>query len=171
MGKFLQACKNGNMMLLHLTIQQRVNINCRSGTGLREAIRNKQKLAWQFLLKKPELDVNIVDNFGETALHVASRFNIAEAVEDLIKRKDVDINKRSFLGITAAILAAKCVSAEAFQVLMKDRRTIDDNIGAAINPSLKNSRNQIVDQIFACRLQQLFTVNPQRQTKTVIRAI
>ena len=78
--------------------------------------RNKQKLAWQFLLKKPELDVNIVDNFGETALHVAARFNIAEAVEDLIKRKDVDINKRSFLGITAAILAAKCVSAEAFQV-------------------------------------------------------
>ena len=58
-----------------------------------------------------------MDNFGETALHVAARFNIAEAVEDLIKRKDVDINKRSFLGITAAILAAKCVSAEAFQVI------------------------------------------------------
>ena len=56
-------------------------------------------------------------------------------------------------------------------ILDNSRRKIDDNIGAAINPSLKNSRNQIVDQIFACRLQQLFTVNPQRQTKTVIRAI
>ena len=36
---FLQACKNGNMMLLMLTIQQNVNINCRSGYGLRRAIR------------------------------------------------------------------------------------------------------------------------------------
>ena len=36
---FLLACKNGNMMLLMLTIQQKVNLNCRSGYGLRRAVR------------------------------------------------------------------------------------------------------------------------------------
>ena len=36
---FLSACKEGNMMLLMLTIQQKVNINCRAGYGLRRAIR------------------------------------------------------------------------------------------------------------------------------------
>ena len=36
---FLLACKNGNMMLLMLMLQQKVNVNCRSGYGLRRAVR------------------------------------------------------------------------------------------------------------------------------------
>ena len=36
---FFQACKNGNMYLLLFTIEQKVDINCKSGYGLRRAIR------------------------------------------------------------------------------------------------------------------------------------
>jgi len=169
---FLQACKNGNLNLLYLSIQQKVNINCRSGYGLRRAIRYNQKNVWKYLLGKAEIDVNLVNSWGQTALHTAARFNIPEAIADLIKRTDVEVNQKSLLGSTAAMVAAKYVSVEALEVLLKNRKTdiyildnqqrkIEENIGIAVLASHKESRNQVVDLLFANRLQQL-ELDPSR---------
>jgi len=124
---FLQACKNGNMMLLLLTIQQKVDINCSSGHGLRRAIRYNQKRVWQYLLSRPEIDVNVKNSHGQTALHTAARFNIPEAVADLLKSKKVDVNSKSALGSSPAMVAVKYVSQEALKVLVRDSRVILDS--------------------------------------------
>ena len=70
---FLLACKTGNMMLLLLTIQQRVNINCRAGHGLRRAVRYNQAQVYQYLLARTEIQVNLQNSHGQTALHTAAR--------------------------------------------------------------------------------------------------
>jgi len=115
------------MMLLLLSIQQRVNINCRSGHGLRRAIRYNQPRVWQYLLSRPEIDVNLRNSHGQTALHTAARFNIPEAVADLLKSKKVDVNTKSVLGSTPAMVAVKYVSQEALKVLVGDPRVILDS--------------------------------------------
>ena len=70
---------------------------------------------------KAEIDVNLVNSWGQTALHTAARFNIPEAIADLIKRTDVEVNQKSLLGSTAAMVAAKYVSVEALEVILKNR--------------------------------------------------
>ena len=71
---------------------------------------------WQFLLARPEINVNLQNSHGQTALHTAARFNIAEAASDLLQRQDVIVNSISHLGCSPAMVAAKYASNETLQV-------------------------------------------------------
>lgn len=164
---FLDACKNGNMMLLEFTISQRADVNCRSGYGLRRAVRYNQTSVWRFLLERSDLEINLQNSHGQSALHTAARFNIPEAAVDILQRSDVDFNLRSSLGSSAAMVAAKYASKETLNVLINDprvrldvvdnkKRKMEDVIGASMLTCDKNLDNSLKDAIFNSKVKKLF---------------
>jgi ankyrin repeat protein len=44
-----------------------------------------------FLLKHPQLEVNLQDKFGQTALHLASMYGLTEIVSALLAHPKIDI--------------------------------------------------------------------------------
>ena len=60
-------------------------------TALHRGIRYSSKLA-EFLVRRPEVDVNKVNNEGKTPLHVAIKIGLSEFVEILLSRPDVEVN-------------------------------------------------------------------------------
>ena len=90
-----------------------------------------------------DLKINLQNEHGQTALHIAARFNIREAAVDLLRRSDVNTNLRSDLGSSPAMVATKYASKETLSVLTMDprvrmdvvdnqKRRMKDVIGAAI---------------------------------------
>lgn len=120
--QFLEACKRGNLMLIIILLQKDININCENGFGLRRAIRHNQKIIWQYLLERPDINVNLKNQYGQTALHTAARFNVSDAVSDLLKSKKIDVNSKSNLGSTPAMVAAKYGSELSLKILLNDER-------------------------------------------------
>ena len=78
--------------------------------------RYNQKTVWKFLLSKSELEVNLQNSHGQTALHTAARFNIPDAASDLLQRPEVDTNIGSVLGSSPSMVAVKYASKETLQV-------------------------------------------------------
>ena len=111
--------------------------------------RYNQKNVWRFLLGRSELEINLQNEHGQTALHTAARFNIPEAAVDILRRSDVDTNLQSILGSSPAMVAAKYASKETLSVLVSDSRVrmnvedkqhrrMADVIGASILECEKN---------------------------------
>ena len=95
------------------------------------------------MLGRPELEINLQNEHGQTALHTAARFNIPEAAVDILRRPDVDTNLQSILGSSPVMVAAKYASKETLSVLIRDtrvkmdvvdteKRRMEDVIGASI---------------------------------------
>ncbi len=111
--------------------------------------RYNQRNVWRFLLGRSELEINLQNEHGQTALHTAARFNIHEAAVDILRRPDVDTNLQSILGSSPAMVAAKYASKETLSVLVSDsrvrmnvedkqKRRMADVIGASILECDKN---------------------------------
>eukprot|EP00092_Neocalanus_flemingeri_P036555 GFUD01039801.1.p1 GENE.GFUD01039801.1~~GFUD01039801.1.p1 ORF type:complete len:229 (+),score=55.36 GFUD01039801.1:129-815(+) len=141
---FLQACKSGNLMLVMLTIQQKVDVNYMDGWGLRRAIRYNNYQVWKCLLAQESIQINLANEHGQSALHTASRFNNPEAISDLLEHSHILLNKKSELGSSPLMVAVKYCRKEAFEVLIKDKRvdletidnqqrTLEQVIGIAVN--------------------------------------
>ena len=90
-----------------------------------------------------EVNINLQNEHGQTALHTAARFDIPEAAVDILRRSDVDTNLRSALGSSPAMVATKYASKETLSVLTMDprvrmdvvdkqKRRMKDVVGAAI---------------------------------------
>ena len=101
-----------------------------------------------------ELKINLQNEHGQTALHIAARFNIKEAATDILRRFDVFTNLRSDLGSSPAMVATKYASKETLSVLSMDPRVmmdvvdkqdreLKDVIGAAIIECDKNLTEEI----------------------------
>lgn len=108
------------------------------------------------MLGRSELEINLQNSHGQSALHTAARFNIREAAEDILRRSDVDTNLQSSLGSSPAMVAVKYASRETLSVLTSDprvrmdvvdkqRRRAEDIIGASILTCDKNLRVDIQD--------------------------
>ena len=117
--------------------------------------RYNQRTVWKFLLTRPDIDVNLENSHGQTALHTAARFNVPEAAADILKREDVMINSRSVLGSSPVIVAVKYASADTLQVLVNDVRVsidtmdnklrkVEDLIGVALLECSDETKKEIM---------------------------
>ena len=156
--QFLQACKSGNLMLVMLAIIQKVDVNHMAGWGLRRAIRYNHPQVWKYLLSQEDIQVNIVNESGQTALHTACRFNISEAVSDLLEHSDILLNKKSELGSSPIMVAVKYGRREALEILVTDdrvdletvdtqERTIEQVVGVATNTLKDDDKSFILERI------------------------
>ena len=154
--QFLSACKSGNLMLVMLTIQQKVAVNHNAGWGLRRAVRYNNPQVWRYLLAQEDIQVNLANESGQSALHTACRFNILEAVSDLLGHPNILLNKKSDLGSSPIMVAAKYCSKEAFGAVIEDKRadletvdnqgrTIEEVVGNATNTANDDDKNLIVE--------------------------
>ena len=125
-------------------------------------------MVWRFLLRRSDLEINLQNSHGQTALHTAARFNIPEAANDILQRSDVDLNLRSRLGSSPAMVAAKYSSNETLNVLINDprvrldvvdkkMRNMENVIGASILTCDKNLDIRVRDTVFNSKVKRLFS--------------
>ena len=119
---FLNACKTGEVEVVKDCILQGVNINCSSGWPLRRAVRYHKDRVWRYLLSFPDLEVNLANHYGMTALHTAARFGNGPAVSSLLASPLIHPNLRTKTGANALMVAAKYLSRPAVELLIKDQR-------------------------------------------------
>lgn len=70
------------------------------------------------LVEKKGVDVNAIDQYGDTALHYACRYNNIDAIEYLVQ-KGAKIKAGNFVGLTPMDMAIENSHLEAFNVLLK----------------------------------------------------
>ena len=80
------------------------------------------------MLSKTELEVNLQNSHGQTALHTAARFNIPDAASDLLQRPEVDTNIGSVLGSSPSMVAVKYASKETLQVCNPKHQAISVSV-------------------------------------------
>ena len=68
---------------------------------------------WQCLLDHKELNVNLPNQFGLSALHTACRFNVAAAIFDLLRQPGILCNERTVLGSSPLMVRDEPVSSPA----------------------------------------------------------
>ena len=92
-------------------------------------------MVWRFLLRRSDLEINLQNSHGQTALHTAARFNIPEAAVDILQRSGVDLNLRSRLGSSPAMVAAKYASKETLNLDPDAKASIDIAVANNVNPN------------------------------------
>lgn len=75
------------------------------------------------LLARSDLDVNIVDDLGQTPLHVAADRGHSSVVDALLADPRIDVNPRDSLRRTPLVLAALAGRAYVVESLLADDRT------------------------------------------------
>jgi len=114
---FLNGCKNGDIELV-----DGLNINYCDGWGLRRAVRYERKHVLSQLLSRPDLQMNLANKYGLTALHTAARFNVEAVVDDLLNHPKINPNLQTKKGCSPAMVAAKYCSTEVLKLLLRDKR-------------------------------------------------
>lgn len=138
--KWFDAIRSGHLSLVQ-EFAQKVEINSRDYfnmseyTALLTAVTAKHEHIVKFLLTIPGIDVNSKNNFGTTALQIASGTipNI-KIVHMLLAVPSIDINAQDNRGNTALILAAQENQAHIIKLLLHNTNTavntnIQDNYG------------------------------------------
>lgn len=154
--QFLQACKTGDIETVQLALHYNVDVNYQQGWGLRRAVRYNHPQVWQYLLDHKDIQVNLPNQYGLSALHTACRFNILAAIFDLLKHPAIAVNEKSQLGTSPIMVAVKYCRKEALEVIIRDNRidlaTVDNQnrrieevIGVAVNDSNQADKNDIMD--------------------------
>jgi len=105
---FLNACRDGNLPVVRLCLEHRVNVNCNHGWGLRRAIRHHRQEVWEAIVSSPGVAISSANSHGMTALHTAarylrsldifldfSRFGVPEAVTLLLRQPGILVNSRT----------------------------------------------------------------------------
>jgi len=154
--QFLMACKTGDIETVQLALQYNVDVNYQQGWGLRRAVRYNHPHVWQYLLHHKDIQVNLPNQYGLSALHTACRFNIPGAIFDLLKHPAIELNGKSQLGSSPLMVAVKYCRKEALDVIIRDTRidieTVDNQnrkleevIGVAVSDANQVDKNDILD--------------------------
>jgi len=100
--KFVDACRNGDVPMASQLIDEGVDINdkYRDLTGLMEAVMHRNGEIVNMLLACPDIDVNIRDEDGDTALYLAMYMANTEAVGKLLSRGDTRLDITHYRGYT-----------------------------------------------------------------------
>ena len=111
---FLASCKQGDYTQFYRLYRSGgLDLNMRAGEALREAITNSHVMIWTLLMESPGIDLNLKDENGRTALHVACWYNKETAVAKLISASGLaGLNEKDFHGNTPIMMAAKYASKE-----------------------------------------------------------
>lgn len=120
--QFLEACKLGDVEAVRAALAQGCDVNYSQGWGLRRAVRYNHPGVWQLLLMHKDIQPNLQNQYGLSALHTACRFNIPGAVYDLLKQPGIAVNEKTRMGSSPVMVAAKYCRKEALAGLIKDKR-------------------------------------------------
>jgi len=84
---------NENMIKLLLEKENNINIKDNNGfTPLMYALKNKNYSIIKMIIENPGINLNLTNNIGECALHIACSYNQDSVVELLLKYSNIDIN-------------------------------------------------------------------------------
>jgi len=139
---FLAACKQGDFSEFHKLLSSGVNINYKKGEPLREAITNNHVMIWTTLLDKQDIDPNLKDENGRSALHVACWFNKESATAKLLSLPNVMLNDKDMHGNTPIMMAAKYGTKGGIIVLLNNKEVdLDavDNMGRGLDHMVRES--------------------------------
>eukprot|EP00092_Neocalanus_flemingeri_P008219 GFUD01008861.1.p1 GENE.GFUD01008861.1~~GFUD01008861.1.p1 ORF type:complete len:818 (+),score=200.97 GFUD01008861.1:105-2558(+) len=121
---FLASCKTGNLDLVIECLKEGIDVNCSQGWGLRRAVRYGHSEVWQALLKSQgnKIHINLVNQFGLSALHTACRFGAVEAVGQILQNQAVLVNERTKQGSSPIMVAVKYGRKTVVEIMVKDSR-------------------------------------------------
>ena len=146
---FLASCKQGDFGGFYKLLASGVNINYRSGEPLREAITNNHVMIWTTLLDRPEIDPNLKDENGRSALHVACWYNKESATAKLLSLPDVVPNDKDVHGNTPIMMAAK-YGTKGGMIILLNNKGIDldavDNMGRGLDHMIRESWRMTVEE-------------------------
>lgn len=159
---FLHACKTGDIDLVRLALEHNVDVNVQCGWGLRRAVRYNHPELWQYLLSHSNVQANLRNKHGLSALHTACRFNVPGAIFDLLKHNEILVNEKSSQGSSPIMVAVKYCRREALEVIIRDRRIdlnsvdnlnrkLEEVIGAARLDAKQEDKSEIFDCIMSHR--------------------
>jgi len=139
---FLASCKQGDFGEFYKLLTSGVDVNYRNGEPLREAITNNHVMVWTTLLDRPEIDPNIKDENGRSALHVACWFNKESATAKLLSLPNVKPNDKDVHGNTPIMMAAK-YGTKGGMIILLNNKGIDldavDNMGRGLDHMIRES--------------------------------
>jgi len=84
-----------NKKILELLLEKGTDINQKDGNGntpLMTSIKLKNNKISKFLIENKKININMINNIGETALHIACNYEQDTIVELLLNHEDIDIN-------------------------------------------------------------------------------
>ena len=118
----VELCEDGDLEGVKAALKNGVDVNTKDEdgfTGLIWAVRDIDDIdAMKLLLDVPSIDVNIKNNLGESALHLAVLEDNVEALKLLLNVPCIDVNIVDNNGQSALHLAVLWNKLEAFKLLL-----------------------------------------------------
>ena len=128
---FVDACGKKSACQVQLLLLRGVNVNGRGRfgwTGLMAAIVWENAEMVTLLLSRDDIDINMTDSEGRSALHHAAWYRRIEILATLLADPRLNtVNPLDESGATPLLVAVDNCSIECIQLLLKDPRT-DPNL-------------------------------------------
>ena len=121
---FADLCDKGRLIDVRTALDNGANVNEVNNvdsTGLMMAILFGHDHVAEVLLQHPAIDVNIVDNIGYSALHMAVSADNHKMTAMLLARRDLTratINHRNHEGQSPIMIAIDCNSVNCIPLLL-----------------------------------------------------
>lgn len=117
------AAFHGHVRVINLLIASNANLlNARDSSGsspLHEAVKHGNLNAVKCIIQLGA-DVSLVDNIGQTILHVAVLTNNAEAVDYILEHNLIDVNCETSFGITSLMVAKRNNHIDVIKILIRN---------------------------------------------------
>jgi len=153
----VEFCMKGDLEEVKDALKRCVNINTKGEkgwTGLMWAVRNSHNSVVELLLKTPNIDVNIVNNYGHTALHCAVIVNNIEGLKLLHSHPSLTAltlnQKDKNFGATPVMWAVRSGELEQLALLAADPRVdldtivVDDDSWSMLHWAVRNDTIEAV---------------------------
>lgn len=124
------------------------------GLALLESSAKGEVSTVKNLVEKEQVDVNFVDEYGNSALHWASAHNQAKCVKALLSL-NADVSWADHIGDTALHIAAFYNATDSLEELLKDKRTdvnvVNRDLNSPLAYALMRRHNQAVKMLLQAR--------------------
>ena len=157
-AEFVKMCHRGDLEGVRAALQSGVDVNSKGEdgyTGLMKALWNSHTAVTSLLMEQEGLDIDIVADYGQTALHFAAMLDKNnECLAKLLARQDlITVNQRDPRGRTPLWWAVRYNAVRCVQLLLSDERT-DPNIknnwgGSPLMSAVKSNRVACVKLLLA----------------------
>ena len=131
---FVKLCFDGDLEAVRAALQFGVDVNSKDKygqTGLMKALFGKRTAVARLLLNQRGINVNIIDNCGNTALHfAAAKADWGDRNKKslaMLFARTTSVNQRNGIGQTPLHWAVNYNAVSCIRLLLSDKRT-DPNI-------------------------------------------